>query len=232
MLQISIEVDKLAWPTEADTKKALQSAVKICTAYMRRRIDARFKAEGPDWPPRKAQDDAVAAVRASRASSLAEHRLRRKLERDLRRATRNLDRARKAGKDTTKQAASMDRRYAVLKEYERQARGGRTDIAYEDKGDKRLSKSVAGLRERKARAQAAVAGKLLGDLANSIKTNVKGLEGEVKSPVPFSGVQNEGGRVGKGATLPARPAFYVTSEDATVMQEITVNRLAALYGAD
>ncbi|WP_196300834.1 hypothetical protein, partial [Streptococcus pneumoniae] len=85
-------VDQLAWPKEADTKKALLSAIKICVAYLKRRIDGRFKAEGPGWAPRKAQTDAIAAVRASRASSLAENRLRRKLERDLRRATKRFER--------------------------------------------------------------------------------------------------------------------------------------------
>lgn len=225
MLTLSLQIDPIKFPSGPELRKVTDSALRIWGAYFRRRVQGRFEAEGPGWAPRKASDDLHQALRETKAKTLAEHRLKRKLERDLRRAQQRLDRGK--GKQS-----AVDRRYAVLKEFERQIRGGTTaPEAFEDKGDRRLAKSVAGLKERKARAAAAVSGRVLGAIANSIKSTLKRSELTVGSSIPWAGVQNEGGAVGNRATLPARPFLFLENEDIEMLTEIVENRLAAVFEA-
>lgn len=239
-MQLTLEVDPLQFPDPAAIRKALDSALRIWNAYFRRRVDDRFKQQGPGWAPRAAVDDAIDAARDARASSLAEHRLRMKLVRELKRARGRLEH----GKGTL---ASVQRRAAVLREFERQGAGGEVGVGTKlkqgskeqaiaglsgpMKASKALQKSVAGLRERRARAEIAAAAQVLGRISTSIKSKQGRGQLDVFSTIDWAGVQNEGGVVGHGATLPPRPFMYVTSEDAAILAEIVTNRLAAVYGA-
>lgn len=239
-MQLEIEVDPIDFPDADAIRKALKAALSIWGAYFSRRIAERFKAEGPGWAPRKASADAITAARESSAKSLSEHNLRSKLIKELTRASKRLDR----GRGTT---ASVMRRAAVLKEFDRQASGGEVSTGKKLKqgskeqaiagltgaliGSKGLQKSVAGLRERKARAEIAAAEKVLGRIAGSVRKKQSINLLEVFSSIPWSDVQNEGGVVGHGAHIVARPFMYVTDEDVEVLAEIVTNRLAAIYGA-
>lgn len=240
-MQLSIEVDPLEFPDANAIRKALDSALKIFNAYFRRRLSERFKEEGPGWAPRKASSDAIDAARESGARNLADHRLRTKLIRELKRASIRMDK----GKGTL---GSVQRRAFVLKEFDRQAGGGAVDtgktkkLGAKDqalaalggggfKATKGLQKSVAGLRERRARAEIKAAGKILGRVPGSIRSKQARNVLDVFSAISWAGVQNEGGAVGHGAQIPARAFMYVTGEDADVLAEIVSNRLAAVYGA-
>lgn len=239
-MQLTLEVDPLQFPDPAAIRKALDSALRIWNAYFRRRVEERFKQQGPGWPPRAAADDAVAAARESGARNIAEHRLRSKLIRELKRARGRLER----GKGSL---ASVQRRAAVLREFDRQGAGGEIGVGTKVKqgskeqaiaglqgpmgASKALQKSVAGLRERRARAEIAAANQVLGRISTSIKSKQGRGQLDVFSQIDWAGVQNVGGVVGHGANLPARPFMYVTSEDAAVLAEIVTNRLAAVYGA-
>lgn len=233
-MKLEVEVDELQFPDAAKIRRALNKALKIWNGYFRRRIANYFAEQGPGWSPRKVSTDAIAAARESSARNLSEHRLRRKLTRELRRAQKRLD----AGKGTT---SSVQRRAAVLREFERQVAGGDVGAGVKlkmgskeqaiagltgsMKGSKALQKSIAGLKERKARAEIEASGRVLGRIAQSIKTKYGTLELEVSSHIPWAGAQNEGATVGHGAQLPARPFLYVTAEDVAVLVEIVNNCL-------
>lgn len=239
MLALQVEVDPIAFPDAKRIRKALNKALKIWSAYFRRRVAQYFAEQGPGWAPRKASDDAIAAARETAARNLSEHRLRRKLVREYQRAQKRLN----SGRGTM---SSVQRRAAVLREFERQVAGGQVGAGVKLKmgskeqaiaglsggimGGKALQKSLAGLRERKARAEIATAGRVLGRIAQSITTKFGILQVEVASHIPWAGVQNEGGVVGHGAQLPARPFIYVTQDDVNVLVETVNNCLIAEFG--
>lgn len=220
---LEIELDPIEGPSQREIDRALNRALAIWLAYYRRRVDNRFKAGGPGWAPRKASTDAIATARAHKVKNLSEHKLRRKLERDLRRAKQRLDR----GKGSE---ASVWRRAAVLRAFD--VSSGKEDATKRAKFDRRLEKSVAGLKDRAARAAADIDAQILGKIAQSVSGKAKSLEAEVKSKIPWSGVHNEGGVAGHGAVEPERPFLYVDAEDAEVLAEIVNNQLGALYGAE
>ena len=83
-------------------------ALEKIGAYKLAKVRQVFAAEGPGWPPRAEGSKSY----AERARALAVHRVRRKLQRELRRAK---------GSDDPLRAY---RRNQVLKEFERLARGG------------------------------------------------------------------------------------------------------------
>lgn len=224
-VKLEIRVDPLGFPDQAEVARVISSSLKIWVAYFRRRVDNRFKEQGPGWAPRKASDDAIAAAREEKVKTLSEHRLKQKLVRDLVRARKRLDR----GKGSDK---AVERRYAVLKEFERQVAGGLQQLpASASKEDKRLAKSVAGLRQRKERAELQASERILGRISASIKSKTARGSADVFSSIDWAGVQNEGGVVGKGAQLPPRPFMYLTHQDVDVLVEIVNNRLAAVFGA-
>lgn len=217
-MDVRVSIEPIRWRPAAEQRRVLAQSLKIFSAYFRHKVAQRFSQEGPGWPPRQ-QTVATQQRREVHAKSLAEHRLRRKLERDIRRAKMRLGK----GKGTQQ---SVDRRYAVLKEFERQVRGGTTQPSA-DKDDRRLQKSVSGLRGRMDRAGIEAASKVLGKLAGSIKAKLGGGELVVSSRVPWAGVHNEGGQVGRGAKIPARPFLFVENEDLEVLGQIMLTRAIA-----
>lgn len=200
--------------------------------WYRQKVQKKFDEGGPGWPPTKKQASAGAAVNAwnryydkakkeggkdlgieriasggDAVKQLGDALLRRKLQRELKRATKRYARG--------GSAAAMQRRYAVLQEFERIAAGG-VPIATLT-ADKRLEKSVAGLRARHERAHAKAAGRPLGRIASSIKSKITRTDITVSSEIPWAGVQNKGGTVGHGAKLPARPFLELDDEDIEML---------------
>lgn len=217
MLTLSVNIDGLSRKlhTLAETAKDLEPALRIFDQYLRDQVAQRFASEGPGWPARK-QATEGAHHREAQVHALAAHRLRSKLARELGRAQRRL----RYGKGT---AAAVDRRYAVLKEFERQVAGG--VLGAQTGKDRRLEKSVSKLHERLGRAEAQASGRVLGRLGSSIASKVKRGSLTVYSKVPWAGVHNEGGQAGHGAQIPARPFLFLEPEDIDVLAEILVNRM-------
>lgn len=213
----SITVDPPKFQKSGDTKEAIKKALKIFNAYYRRRVSQRFNSGGPGWAPRRDQSEASGVKRDIRAESLAQHKVKQKLVRQLARARRQYLRGK--GTDT-----SIYRRARVLEEFKKQVSG---DASPFFSSDKRTTKSVAGLRDRLARVEKAVAGRVLGRLASSMKSKISGSVLEVKSTIEWSGVHNEGGTAGHGAQIPARPFNYFESIDGEVFAEIVANAMMA-----
>jgi hypothetical protein len=110
MLTISLTVDGVQRKikTLARTAADLGPALKIFNAYYKARLAERFASQDPGWPPHADSTEARHEHRARHAQALAVHQLKRKLSRELKRAIRR----QRFGKGT---AASVERRYQMLK---------------------------------------------------------------------------------------------------------------------
>jgi phage gpG-like protein len=218
MLTLSLNVDGVQRKikTLAKTARDVEPALKIFDRYYRARVDQRFASQGPGWPARAESTEANQQRRERQARALAAHQLKRKLKKEYRRALKRLQR----GKGT---ATAIGRRYLVLKEFERQMAGG--ILGQQTGADRRLEKSVAGLRERKGRAEAKASQRLLGKMPSSMFSKIANGTLVVGSKFKFAGVQNEGATVGHGAKVPARPFNYLEPIDVDVLAEILANRL-------
>ena len=96
--------------------------------------------------------------------------------------------------------------------------------------DARLRRSIAKLPERTARAlEKSGSGRLLGGLAGSIRAKISGGTLTLESRVPWAGVHNEGGKVGNGATVPARPFLEWTEADFDEFTAMAADRAMAAF---
>ena len=80
------------------------------------------------------------------------------------------------------------------------------------------------LRPRFRRAEES-AKKQLGNLAHSFESKITNGTLVRRSRVAWAAVHNEGGRVGHGARVPARPFLFLEEEDVDVLVEILRNRM-------
>lgn len=69
--------------------------------------------------------------------------------------------------------------------------------------------------------------KLLGKLAQAFTFNITGSAVVITNHIPWSGVHNLGGKVGNGATLPARPFLFFSSANEQRLAEIAGEELLA-----
>ena len=218
MLTISLNVDGVQRKikTLARTAADLGPALKIFNAYYKARLAERFASQGPGWAPRADSTEERHEHRQRQAQALAVHQLKRKLSRELKRAIRR----QRLGKG---KASSVERRYQVLKEFERQVVDG--IMGRQLGADRRTEKTVAGLRERRARAEAKASERILGRIPASMYSQIAKGTLTVDSRIPWAGSHNEGDVVGHGAHLPARPFNYLEAIDVDVLVEILVNRM-------
>lgn len=215
---------------------------KYGATYLRHKVQERFEQEGPGWAPRSPATInrmlASGGVLSGKAAERAQGLLRRKLEREARRARRRLravedeagfarearrqaDRGR-AGKRALSMAevirrrnAAVARREAVIKVFDAIIAGGAVEGTANEK-------VVAKLNDRLGRAEKRASSQLLGKIASSFKLTVKGGRLEYGSTIPWAGVHNEGGTVGHGATIKARPFAYLTDQDLDVLVDMIV----------
>lgn len=216
-LKLSVNGQLRELETRAERLEDLELPLRQWEKYKRGDVQRIFDAGGPGWPDKKGakqgpQTAGAAQADAARIKKVADNILRIKLRAELRRAQRK--HARGKGNES-KSAATVARRYAVLKEFERLAAGG--DPARGSTGDARLDKSVSGLRARTARASAKAASRPLGRVAASIKSKVEKHAVSVFSTIPWAGAHNEGATVGNGARLPERRFLDITEQDTAVL---------------
>lgn len=191
----------------------LKPAFTAWNKWKRAKVQKSFDSGGPGWPATKKQaaigaDSKKAEKVAEQSRQLADEMLRKKLQRQLRRAKKRNER----GRGT---AESVERRYLVLKEFERIAAGGSDSFSIT--GDKRLDKSIRGLRERQHRAQEKASTQTLGRIASSIKSKITRYDVTVYSEIPWAGAHNEGATVGKGSKLPKRTFLDLDDEDLEML---------------
>ena len=135
---------------------------------------------------------------------------------------------------------------ADIAELRRLRSGGK--VERDSKGKKAAawsgSKAIDRLRKRLAKAQdqraagkrARVGGdarkaerhKLLGSVARQIVWNVEGNSVKALSRVPWSGVHNEGGSVGNGATVPQRSFLRIDAEDKAELSKIALEHFTGV----
>jgi len=192
----------------ADSWKDLTPVLREFDRFKRGKIDELFDSQGKGtWPERSKRSEERAWDAATERAKAAPERVRRKLLREFVRAKKR----RAAGKGKENAVA---RRYFVLKEFERQVAGGRLDEAQLDAGDRRLVKSVRGLRDRLAR-QDARQGNLLGKVPQTIRSEIRGgvltIDSRWDSPAALA--LQEGDTVNHGAELPPRPYLFWEPSD-------------------
>ena len=191
----------------ADSFSELRPVMARYTRYMREEIDKVFASGGDgEWAERSegAQEryDATKAARIEKIEAGKYNSLRAALRSEKRRAER---RAAKTPASNSKLTASRQRavlRYeAKLAELEKYAATGEKSA-----GNKKLYERIGRREQRAEQKKAAVqSGQLLGQVANSIAVDFDKTRWEMFSRIKkWSGVQNEGGKVGNNATLPAR----------------------------
>lgn len=196
--------------TVAESLEDLQLPLQLWNKYYRAKVQKKFDEGGPGWQPTKKSEtqSEAKALPDEALKQVADAMLRRKLTNELRRASRKYAR----GKGTAK---ALQRRYAVLQEFERIAAGGLPVATLS--ADKRLEKSVKNLRQRHARATTKAQGRTLGRIASSIKSKVAKYSVTVFSEIPYSAVHNDGGTAGHGAKIPQRQFLDVDDDDLKVL---------------
>ena len=203
--------------TIATNAKQLDAPLKIFDRYFRSKVAQRFAAEGPGWPARKETKEQV-AKRGEAAYATAIRKLKNKLAVALEKATKKV---RLGGGERS--VAAMARRHAALREFERQVSGGKLGGKTDLKAAK-LEGRIVGMRT-KAQTSAIKSTQLLGRLANSIASKINKGSLMVFSRPEWSGVQNDGGPVGRGATLPPRPFMFLEDDDLDILSDILINHL-------
>ena len=113
--------------------------------------------------------------------------------------------------------------------------GGRKAAAWTgSKAVDRLRKRLARAEDQRAKGRKAKVGgdrrksekhKMLGVVARSIVFRTEGTGVSDMSRVPWSGAHNEGGSVGNGATVPARPFLFISSDDRRTLAQIALEHM-------
>lgn len=121
----------------------------------------------------------------------------------------------------------------VLDDLKDLVRGGRQALTM-DLSDRR-AKALVRLQQQLKQAQAGqrVGGNrrqsehhhILGKLGNSLKAQGTKTEAIAESRIPWSQVHNEGGTVGHGAQVPARPFLLLTAESKRTLAQMAVQYL-------
>lgn len=219
-----------------DSAKKIDPALRAFDRYLAARVRQRFESSGPGWAPLAPE---TIEARKSRAAEV----LGKKLGRDVRRSEQRY--RSKFGEhrdDTLSQllesrvvkkrrsaAAAIQRRLTTFAEYRRQLAGGSAEASlFEGRGADRQRVSLAA---RVQRAEARATGKILGRVALSFKSTVRGGRLTRESKIPWAGVHNEGGAAGHGATIPARPFLFIEERDVDVLAEILRDRMLLALGA-
>lgn len=210
--------------TFLDGRKAAEDLTRRLTRTVASDSRERFEAQGPGWEPKKESAEETAehvsaAIESARVRAVDV--VRRKLWKEFRRTKQKFS------------AEAADQRYALIREFERRVAGGSTGYSLvEAKDDKKLAKKLATVEKRLTRAAEREGGRILGKLGSANKSSIRGLEGEVRNMARFSDAQNEGGTVGNGAVLPARPFLGDTAELLTRLEDTTESWLSHLLGGE
>lgn len=203
----------------------LQPPLRSFGAYLRAKFKGRFDAEGPGWPPlaqstgheliHRFTGKVTAAGRLRETSRLK--RLRAQLQRDVRKE--RLDaRVLTAFELATRSTGGAALGAAIRLHVGSQRYAGELrNIA------KALDRAHQGKRSRQTRAIVRHH-RLLGKLRSTIKARLEGSGIRIGSFVPWAGVHNEGGAVGRGATVPARTFAELEDDDVDVFAKLLLER--------
>lgn len=214
----------------AESARQLDKPLKAFDRYLRARVKSRFERSGPNW-------DELAESTLERREQAALSALARRLSFEHGRAQKRyqsrygaLDDLGVAGdarleKKRATLRRALARRAMTAAEFERaRRRAENVSAAALERADAftapQAERQARSLRERALRAQARAGDKLLGRIAASFESVVRDGNLTLRSKVPWAGVHNEGGSVGHGATVPARPFLFLEERDVDVLVEI------------
>lgn len=204
-----------------DTSKDVSPILRRIGAAIKKDSAERFAAGGPGWAPRKASTELKRTGEAQQlreqqtTQKRAQSKVLVKLRRDFRRAKK------KFSED------AAQRRYEIIKEFERYIAGGRADVSLADKFS--ASKTLKRTMERLDRQLKRDSGRLLGKMSGANQAKLDGKSVVVrnmarnKKGVRFSAAHNEGAVVGHGAKLDKREFLSITPDLADTFPRIVQN---------
>lgn len=212
-----------------DGTKNTKAVLRRFNNYLRGQTFVHFR-EMPGWPPlaestlkQKRTYGGLGVLSHSQlAIARAEAAVRSKLRSALKRAGKS------KAKNALKRQKTVAKRQAMIEEFETYIALRRTDA---DAAAKMDSKTLQSTKERLGRAEEKK-GRTLGQLRASIDSTFSEDGLEIKSRIPWAGVHNEGGAVGNGAVVPARPFLFLTPQDEQKLVEITEDYLTDLVNGD
>jgi len=212
----------------ADTVKDINSVLRTFDEWKRQRIQELFATGGHgQWPERSERSQQRGEARAVAAAGAAPAALLKKLKREYDRAKNKLDRLDPTALENARRLHSgrnaVARRAFVLKRFEEAAAGVFTPAA--DAKEQRLLARIAPRWERQ-QARAAAKGRVLGNLPQTVRSQVKGglltIDSSWDSPAPAA--LQEGAKIANDATLPPRPWLYWEPEDIEMLAELFKKR--------
>jgi len=178
-----------------DPKDTLEKSA----AWLQKEIKKVFSEEGPGWTPR--EKESVIAMQ-KRIKERAQHTLRSKLKRDVRRAQSRLTEG--TGKKT-----SLQRRKQVLKAFDQIVKKGEiTKAKLTEKQQEALKSRVARAHVKAEKSGAKILGKLSGSLFSTVTEDTL----TITSRPDWSSVHNDGGTAGNGAKISKRTFLEWTPE--------------------
>lgn len=202
---------------------------------LRKDIDKVFTQQGPGWKPleertqdaRQARLEAVSEkIRAGTWDRLSGKLASEQKRVDVRLAKRRAspDRSERAQKLVARAEKASGRQRVIRAEFERMRSGESAPVAKEAaKLTERVGRS---LQRAEKKIQDFKDGKALGQIANSIRYEVKNGTLEVFSEIGWAGIHNDGGTAGKGAKIPERKFLEWTPERIQMFQQIAAEYIA------
>jgi len=202
------------------------------SAYMRTEIQGVFDSEGNgQWAPRSKEGqqkyNRSIEGRIERAERSKYRGLSSRLQAERRRAIKTSLRPAKSEKQAERRQSAISRKEAQIAEVARLSAGGEL----QPKGQTALYKRVERrITQTAQKIEAIKEGKSLGRIASSCTIEYSKANWTMRSVIPWAGVQNEGGRVGRGATLPKRTFLEWTQQRVDTFAEMALDHLVGQAG--
>lgn len=190
----------------------LTPPLKRLGKWLRFKAKKKFDQEGPGWP-------ALSAETLSRRRKKGREQVGKKLETSVTKARAKTD------GDAIKNANSLARKDAALKEFKRLEAGGKIDSVLVSE------KKSSAIKSRISKAEDKASKKILGKLSSSLAAEIKHASLRVYSKAnEIALVHNEGGTAGHGAHEPQREFLVLDEEDLEIFEGFLLDAMEEHLG--
>jgi hypothetical protein len=192
-------------------------------------IDELFASGGDGKWPERAEEDAAAGERREEKTTRRAESIRRSAVKSLRTSLiYDIKRAGARARTGKGSTSALLKRKAALIRFEEALRRGPLDFEELARGDKRFVRRAERSIGRYQNAEE-IAGRLLGKIAQSIVQTAERDSLTFESKIPWAGVHNKGGKVGRDADVPARTFLEWTPEDLDLLRALIIERGLAAF---
>lgn len=212
----------------------LTAALRQFSKYLREKTKQRFAQEGPGWPglAKSTEEKLTKSFTGKftvhgklRKTSLGN--IRASIERGIRKGKISVAARSKFNQIVAGNLHNDNLALKAFGFFERKKKAKEMNAAekIEAKLDKLAKKSRAARAESLSKSRAIGKHRLLGKLASTIKSSIKGSTLEVYSSVDWAGVHNDGGSAGHGSRIPARTFLELEEKDLEVLVTIVEGQI-------